>query len=144
MQPRPRGARSKIGSTWVENETFVSVGGAPSVALISAIVTVPALTGEVAMSSVTVAVAGRPSDTTPGASSKNTTQPDAEVAVAAGAATMFASRKFGPSTAGPPETTKFAAATPALGVPFASMTCASSTPRAAVGLTPNAVASWAR
>ena len=104
----------------------------------------PAPTGELAISSVAVAVAAVPSATTPAGTSKNTTQPDAVEAVAFGAGIMFASRNFGPDAPAAPASTMFDAATPAFGVPASSTRCISSTPFAADGVTPNPVASEAR
>ena len=139
-QPRPPFAFGpKIGITWFRNETFVGSTAAPSIARMLAIVTVPALTGEVGMSSVTVAPAAWASDTTPGATSKKTTHPDVDVDVAFGAGSMFAPRKRGVAATAP-AIAKLAAATPAFGMPASSTTRASNTPRAADGEIPKPVA----
>src|SRR5688572_4150059 len=125
----------KIGNTVCENDTLVGSGaGAPSDTLTSAIVTAAAPTGDVAISSVTVAVAAVPSDTTPAGTSKNTAQPLALDAVKLGAGIMFASRNFGPVAPVVFASTRFEPATPAFGVPAASTRRSSTTPFAADGV----------
>src|SRR3990167_9210377 len=111
--------------------TLVGSTGAPSVTVADASVTPAGSTGELAMSSVTVALAAWPSVTTPVGTSKNTAQPEAVLTVAFGSGASDASRNFGPIA--PPPITRFDPATPLRGCPAASTSRTNITPLAAVG-----------
>src|SRR5688500_14057264 len=121
----------KIGNTVFANETFVGAGvGAPSVTFAFASVTLPAATGEVAMSTVIVAAALCPASVIPTAHSNHTARPDAVLIVAPTAALPCASRKNGPIVE--PASRSCAPGTPARGAPFASTSFTITMPFAAV------------
>src|SRR5689334_1746828 len=133
VQPRAE----KIGTIWALNDTWLGSIGAPTPTLPSAIVTTPAATGRFGMSIVVVALRAWLRPTSPAGTSKNTAQPDDELAVAVVAAIMFGSRKRGPLV---PAIVKSVAATPASGLPLASSRWSSTMPLLGDGATLNAVA----
>src|SRR6185295_3561294 len=79
VQPRA----AKIGTIWVANDIRLGRTGAPALTLPSAIVTTLAATGRVGISIVVAALRPWLSPASPAGTSKNTTQPDDELAVAA-------------------------------------------------------------
>src|SRR5262249_61506863 len=113
-QPRAE----KIGTICVANNTLLGSTGAPRVTLPSATVTAPAADGSDGMSIVVTDDGPWVSPTSPTGTSKNTAQPEVELAVAVAAAFRLPSRKRGPVL---PAIAKSLPATPDCGWPAMSI-----------------------